>query len=176
MKFVKADKIDDIRNTSLFICSLCIFTGLMMLGRLLGNYSVATDADWTFGITGTGLVMIAFILPLARLRNSINAHPKQKNTIVIRFVFISLFLFSLVTGLNAWAWSRDHSRTNVSVSISTPGKYSHSTRSAREGDIVVLRMIMVTLGYGASLLYFALLYQPYERKRSGRKQAIAREV
>ena len=170
MKLQKADKVDDISNTSLFICSLCIFTGLIMLARLLGNYFVATGADWTFGIIGAGLVLIAFNLPLARLRNSINACPEQKNTILIRFVFISLFLFSLVTGLNAWAWSRDHSRTNVSASISTPGSYSHSTRSAKESDIVMLRMLMAVLTYGASVLYFALLYQPHERRSSGRKQ------
>ena len=95
MKLVKADKIDDIRNSSLFICSLCIFTGLMILGRLMGNYSVVTVTDWIFGIIGTGIIMIAFILPLTRLRNSINAHKEQKSTIVVRFVFISLFLNQL---------------------------------------------------------------------------------
>ncbi len=178
------ERVDDISGMVLFCCSFFIFLALIMIARLLGNLMIAgitTSSDWVLGITGVVILFLAFKIPMQRVKNSIEAYPEQKRTIINRFVIISFFVFSLVGGLNMWAWNTDHTGTTAYRGPSSYTKNAQSramhqkeirrrTTKATSKDVIVLRFIITTLTFGSSLLYFALLIQPYEKENKQRNR------
>ncbi|HSR63456.1 MAG TPA: hypothetical protein VLN56_08635 [Gammaproteobacteria bacterium] len=171
-------KIDKISGPALFFCSVAVYAGLVMVARLLGNLFIAGNAsnsDLLIGLLGASVIYFAFKTPKKRIENSVAAYPEQEKSIVNRFLSITVFLFLLVLGLNMWAWNTDHGGTYTYQGPSryikdekARKKYSEEikrhTRKSTSDDIVILRIIITTLTFGASIMYFVLLIQPYEKK------------
>jgi len=74
-----------------------------------------------------------------------------------------------------WAWNTNHKDTYTYQGHSryikdrqSRERYSEEiklhTRKSTSDDIVILRMIITTLTFGASILYFVLLVQPFEKE------------
>lgn len=171
-------RLDDISGPTLFFCSVAVFAGLVMVARLLGNLFIAGDAsgsDLLIGLFGAGISYAAFKTPKKRIENSVAAYPEQENSIVSRFFMITVFLFILTLGLNMWAWNTDHKGTYTYKGPSGYIKNEKTRKKYREeikrltvkstsDDIVLLRIIITSLTFGASLMYFVLLIQPYEKR------------
>ena len=175
-----SSRIDDISGGTLFFSTVAVFAGLVMVSRLLGNLLIAgstSGMDWLTGLIGAGIVYFAFTIPKQRIANAVAAFPEQEKSIVSRFFAISAFLFIMTLGLNMWAWNTNHKATYV---YQGPSKYIQNTESRKKyqdeikrltvkstsDDIVILRVIITALTFGASLMYFVLLVQPYEKNRN----------